>query len=331
MWRSTVLALAAFALVQLLSPNPATAGNSKGQWVSSHSWGKGDVAPSSTLPPVDGGDCVIDVLDEQTMVFRYGAEWWTTLYHSRYDLEPSGGDGDIDIKDLQFVFGRDGRTCVAFWDPNMAMGQYSYKNATPTGSGTSCYPTAKSPPSLIYYKDPIGVVFYNNATTARLEQEAKEHGFPEIDHDGEQRFWELGRCTFEDVDARVNREWTCGPADSCESWHFRAERGDQGSAGLATTHITWGKFQVATPHFDDDCSPWGHFVPEDFPYPEELYPGFSGSGFEAGVQKVLEFFNSGGHTFAGWEDWDNTRPIPQECGDNEWPAGDGYVYYIEIP
>src|SRR3989344_1989504 len=90
MWRSTVLALAAFALVQLLSPNPATAVNSKGQWVSSPSWGKADVAPSSTLPPVDGGDCVIDVLDEQTMVFRYGAEWWTTLYHSRYDLEPSG-------------------------------------------------------------------------------------------------------------------------------------------------------------------------------------------------------------------------------------------------
>jgi hypothetical protein len=38
----------------------------------------------------------------------------------------------------------------------------------------------------------------------------------------------------------------------------------------------------------------------------------------------------GGHGFAGREYWGNTIAIHQGCGDNQWPKGDGYVYYIEV-
>jgi hypothetical protein len=65
---------------------------------------EGDVEP----------DCFVDALDQQAIAFRWGAQKGSVLYNERYDLEPSGavkGDGDIDIKDLQFVFGRHGSSC----------------------------------------------------------------------------------------------------------------------------------------------------------------------------------------------------------------------------
>ena len=54
-------------------------------------------------------DCIVDVLDQQQIAFRWGARLGNLLYNSRMDLEPSQpkkGDGDIDAKDLQFVYGR---------------------------------------------------------------------------------------------------------------------------------------------------------------------------------------------------------------------------------
>jgi uncharacterized repeat protein (TIGR01451 family) len=57
-------------------------------------------------------DCNVDVLDEQGIAFRYGSSFGLQLYNGYYDLEPQTGDFDIDIKDLQFVFGRDGSTCT---------------------------------------------------------------------------------------------------------------------------------------------------------------------------------------------------------------------------
>ena len=56
-------------------------------------------------------DCTVDVLDDQALAFRYGASWGMQLYDSWYDLEPKIADQDIDIKDLQFVFGRNYSTC----------------------------------------------------------------------------------------------------------------------------------------------------------------------------------------------------------------------------
>jgi hypothetical protein len=67
---------------------------------------------------VDGPDCTVDVLDAQQVAFRWGAQQGALLYTPFMDLEPSGqvkGDGDIDIKDLQFVFGRLTSTCTAPW------------------------------------------------------------------------------------------------------------------------------------------------------------------------------------------------------------------------
>ncbi len=60
-------------------------------------------------------DCDVDVVDDQAMAFRYGAALGLQLYNAWYDLEPKyrAGDGDIDIKDLQFVFGRNWSTCQA--------------------------------------------------------------------------------------------------------------------------------------------------------------------------------------------------------------------------
>ena len=59
-------------------------------------------------------DCVVDARDQQQVAFRYGSRLGNLLYNQRFDLEPSApkkGDGDIDAKDLQFVFGRHGSTC----------------------------------------------------------------------------------------------------------------------------------------------------------------------------------------------------------------------------
>lgn len=305
-------------------------------------------------------DCVIDVLDEQASAFRYGASFGSSLYSQRYDVIPQawdydyppprdqwgneiGDDWTINILDVQFVFGRDYMNCAMFYDPETLMGMYSYESETPTGPGTACGLPVTDPPSASEYAvDPIGVVFYGNATASRLEQEAGEHDYPQLAGDPEQRFWEVGRCTFEDVDARLDREWTCTPPfDSCESWHFRAEVADVGQyiwwtdidwpPSYGTT--TWGIYATATPHFDDDCYPWEHFVPEVFPYPEELYPGFEGSGFEAGTyQLTRQFVTYGGHDFAGTEYWGNIERIQQgACATNQWPRGDGNVYYIRIP
>jgi hypothetical protein len=59
-------------------------------------------------------DCVVDVLDQQQIAFRWGAQSGQLLYNDRLDVEPSSplkGDGDIDSKDLQFVYGRHGSRC----------------------------------------------------------------------------------------------------------------------------------------------------------------------------------------------------------------------------
>jgi len=56
-------------------------------------------------------DCDVDVSDEQAIAWRYGAFFGSLLYSKWFDLEPNTHDLDIDIKDLQKVFGRDGSTC----------------------------------------------------------------------------------------------------------------------------------------------------------------------------------------------------------------------------
>ncbi len=45
------------------------------------------------------------------LAFRYGSSFGSQLYDQWYDLEPKFADQDIDIKDLQYVFGRNYSTC----------------------------------------------------------------------------------------------------------------------------------------------------------------------------------------------------------------------------
>jgi hypothetical protein len=56
-------------------------------------------------------DCKVDVQDEALIAYRYGSVFGMLLYSKWYDLEPQTHDLDIDIKDMQKVFGRDGSTC----------------------------------------------------------------------------------------------------------------------------------------------------------------------------------------------------------------------------
>ena len=64
---------------------------------------EGDVEP----------DCVVDAMDAQAVAFRWGVEKGSTIYTDFMNLEPSGQqqDNDIDVNDLQFVYGRFGSTC----------------------------------------------------------------------------------------------------------------------------------------------------------------------------------------------------------------------------
>jgi uncharacterized delta-60 repeat protein len=56
-------------------------------------------------------DCEVDIVDDQMIAYRYGAGFGNGLYDPWYDLEPALKDFDIDIKDLQKVFGRNGSVC----------------------------------------------------------------------------------------------------------------------------------------------------------------------------------------------------------------------------
>jgi hypothetical protein len=56
-------------------------------------------------------DCVVDVADEALISLHYGAVFGSALYDRWFDLEPRFHDLDIDIKDLEKVYSRDGSTC----------------------------------------------------------------------------------------------------------------------------------------------------------------------------------------------------------------------------
>jgi uncharacterized repeat protein (TIGR01451 family) len=56
-------------------------------------------------------DCVVDIIDDQMIAFRYGAFFGSLRYDPWFDLEPALKDFDVDIKDLQKVFGRNTSEC----------------------------------------------------------------------------------------------------------------------------------------------------------------------------------------------------------------------------
>jgi len=56
-------------------------------------------------------DCIVDLTDAQLIAARYGAFFGGLLYNKWFDLEPQFHDLDIDIKDVQKVFGRQDSDC----------------------------------------------------------------------------------------------------------------------------------------------------------------------------------------------------------------------------
>jgi len=60
-------------------------------------------------------DCSVDVLDMQAEAMRFGMSTGSLLYREWYDvnLPLQHGDGEIDINDVQFVYGRFGSECSA--------------------------------------------------------------------------------------------------------------------------------------------------------------------------------------------------------------------------
>jgi hypothetical protein len=68
---------------------------------------EGDVVP----------DCTVNALDTQAIAFRWGVQKGHQFFVDFLNVEPSGpqADNDIDISDLQFVFGRFGSTCTNPW------------------------------------------------------------------------------------------------------------------------------------------------------------------------------------------------------------------------
>ena len=70
---------------------------------------EGDVKP----------DCVVNTNDTQAVAFRWGSQKGTLLFNGFFNNEPSKPkqDDDIDINDLQFVYGRFGSTCNGFQQP----------------------------------------------------------------------------------------------------------------------------------------------------------------------------------------------------------------------
>ena len=82
----------------------------------------GDIAVTVRILEGDmNTDCVVDVTDDQMEAAHYAATFGSLLYDPWYDLEPALKDGDVDIKDLQKVFGRNGSTCANPVPPQNAL------------------------------------------------------------------------------------------------------------------------------------------------------------------------------------------------------------------
>jgi hypothetical protein len=99
---------------------------------------EGDVEPN----------CRVDAADQQNVAFRWGAGFGSLLYNTRFDLEPSGvvkGDGDIDVKDLQFVLGRFGSTCEHPHPPQLPLNPKGGQTPTPTITPTPTVPNTPQP------------------------------------------------------------------------------------------------------------------------------------------------------------------------------------------
>jgi hypothetical protein len=91
-------------------------------------------------------DCRVNVIDEQAVSWRYGTFFGILPYSTFFDLEPSIPDFDIDIKDLQFVYGRDEWECEGPTPtPTPVPGTATPATGTPTPPTETATPATGTP------------------------------------------------------------------------------------------------------------------------------------------------------------------------------------------
>lgn len=87
-------------------------------------------------------DCTVNVVDQQVVAGRFGIQEGASTYSPFFDLQPSvNPDGDIDVNDIEVVFGRVGSTCDNPWeqdlvDPKSTPTPQPTETATPTSTSS---------------------------------------------------------------------------------------------------------------------------------------------------------------------------------------------------
>lgn len=110
------------------------------------------------------GDCIVNVVDTQIVASRYRSSFGELRYSIFVDLEPFDTDGDVDVKDLQFVFGRVGSTCEEPIPP-----QDPQTSPTPTSSPTSPATATFTPTATRTATSTATGTATNTATVANTE------------------------------------------------------------------------------------------------------------------------------------------------------------------
>jgi len=169
--------------------------------------------------------------------------------------------------------------------------------------------------------DPVTVVFYNLATTDRVNQNIDAH--TDLDAGASvnpQNFGVNGVCLGQTVDKS-----SCAIM-ACTRWHIR---------GLQSpvTHATYGSTTQSTPHHEDwvesvfnpGCNILGLFGNHAVDKGGVSSGMFS--GFDQGREHIWDGFSAAGHT-GELQYWGNTQEFPQ-C-DGDLAGSNGYVRYIKI-
>jgi hypothetical protein len=207
----------------------------------------------------------IDIQDMQAVSAHYGTTRGGPNWDPRFDIEPrSAPDGDIDIKDIQHVFGRFGMTCSTLW--NALGGNYAYDSPCADGNG-----------------DPIGTILvmpfitypYNAPQRVydRLSDIGMASGY-NILWTTRDNFRDDGNCVEGAITRATNDGWHFERVglfwvvivDS--RWHTRCIVHAQPSF--------YGEWASCTPHWDSPAC-GKHEVPPVYNGTED----YSGSGFDA--------------------------------------------------
>ena len=269
-------------------------------------------------------DGVIDAVDMQRATAHYNGGFAWYEYPERYDplfdiwpnLTP---DGHIDIRDLQFVFGRFGMTCPTPWE---TLGG-NYANEWPCVGGAG---------------DPIGTIFLlggPDAATAtqlandRLGDSGMTTGYgdpiPGIPpFTSRDNFLDNGGCVEGDITRATNGGWHtdlgCLPYCIDSRWHTRCIVHAQPSA--------YGYWASCTPHWDSgpppDCPE--HYVPAVYNGTEN----YGGSGYDAARDWLhYQLVQQRGMTFVGPVFFNNTQPRSQ-CDGTIFSFADSKVNVIVL-